>query len=188
MRHPKRKTFSFLLGAVCLLVAMGALLYSVSSSNKVELASQSSNENALDFAVTLDKKSYKLNEPIQATFKLKNIGVDPVLVNSRLALNWSSAPHEVMDIYCEITRQNGDPIRFSARVSVVTLRSSHFVQLKSGDTIETVINDLHDLYHIREPAEYSIRAFYVNTFDPDNGQVAWKGEVVSESQTFVIEP
>jgi hypothetical protein len=188
MRHRKRKTFSFLLGAVCLLVAMVALLYSVSSTNNAELASQSPNENALDFAVSLEKKSYKLNEPIQATIKIRNIGVDPVLVNGRLALNWSSAPNKVRDIYCEITRQNGAPIRFSARVSVVTLRTSHFVELKSGDTIETVLDDLHDFYHIIDPGEYSIRGVYANTFDPDNGLIAWKGEVVSDSQTFAIEP
>jgi hypothetical protein len=93
-----------------------------------------------------------------------------------------------MDIYCEIVRNDKDLIRFTASVSVIQLHASHFVQLNSGDTIEVVHHDLRDVYRLNDPGKYSIRAIYVNTFDPENGQVAWKGKVTSDIQTFVIEP
>ena len=51
---------------------------------------------------------------------------------------------------------------------------------------EYVLNDMYD--NLYEEGIYSIQAFYHNQWDPENGEIAWEGQVESETIKFTVNP
>ena len=55
------------------------------------------NQSPLSLTISLDKKEYQVNEPIQCTLILENISEHSLVVNKRLLLNYDATfPHEVL--------------------------------------------------------------------------------------------
>jgi hypothetical protein len=170
----------------CLFISFFGSSCAISRTDEIQLPATSRSQ-MLKFTLSLDKNTYRIGEPIQASLKLTNIGSDPIIVNRRLILNVSFAPPETRDCYLFIMGPHGQLIDFNSSVQVAQLKSNDFVILGSNAMIQRTYANLLDFYDIAEPGKYSIQAVYVNQMDPDSRK-AWKGTLRSNIVYFLIEP
>lgn len=142
----------------------------------------------LVLTLRFDKDIYDSEEAISARLVLENIGADSVLIKNRMVPNFSFAPEPVRDIVFVGTYPSGGEIEFGVYILVRFPKPDDFVILSPGETVEHTYNDLGRYYGFSQPGKYSIHAVYQNQSDPDDGRVAWKGEIRSNTTSFTREP
>ena len=141
----------------------------------------------LELVVTLDSKAHALNQPTSGRLRLKNSGEEPLLVNSRLAINKPFAPELFREVYFILTNPSGESVEFSAKINVGEPQSKDFRNLAPGETADRAF-ELDLFYGLEQPGEYSVQAVYSNQSDPGDGRQAWKGKLESDLASFVLEP
>jgi len=141
----------------------------------------------LELALALDSKAHALSQPTSGRLVLKNSGEEPLLVNSRLAINKSFAPEPFREVYLILTNPSGEAVEFSAKINVGEPQSKDFRDLAPGETVDRAF-ELDLFYALEQPGEYSIQAVYSNQSDPVDGRRAWKGKLESNQVSFVLEP
>lgn len=139
----------------------------------------------LELTLSFDQASYAVGTPIAARVTLRNAGPEPALVNTRLALNRSSAPRDFRDVSLVITTASGDRLDFLPKVNIGTPKDSYFKSLAPGEAVERSYA-LQDYFRLDQPGSYTAQATYQNQVDPTSGQPAWKGEVTSNPVSFTI--
>jgi hypothetical protein len=65
----------------------------------------------MEFSIVLENSECKLEEPIYATFKLKNTGTIPAYVNKRFYLGSEEAPKEKREVFFIITSPLSIPMK-----------------------------------------------------------------------------
>jgi hypothetical protein len=144
-------------------------------------------EEPLVVTLELEKDAYSLTDVINAKIILANNGKTNVIVNSRMALNFSAALASDRDIELIISQPSGDAVPFIVKLRIAPLANGDFVVLESGDSIQQSY-DLRDYYQLDEIGEYTITAIYENQSDPSKGICTWKGKLESNKVSFTLTP
>jgi hypothetical protein len=143
-------------------------------------------EETLKLTLEMSNEVYRSGDDIRAGIILENISSEPILVNGRLSLGIQSDPITAIDFL--IITPSGQKGHVYIRYSIQPPEENNFIVLKSGETVgdEYVLNDIYD--NLYEEGTYSIQAFYHNQWDPENGEITWKGQVESETINFTVNP
>lgn len=140
----------------------------------------------LELTLSLDKKTHTLDQEIPGIVSLRNSGQEPLLVNARLAVNKDFAPQPFREVHLMLTDPEGEPVDFMAKINVGRPQGKDYRDLQPGERVERPI-DLSMYYMFERAGEYAVRAVYENQVDPENGREAWKGQLESNTVTFVVE-
>jgi hypothetical protein len=141
----------------------------------------------LSLTLNFARARYPAGEPVTATVTLVNAGAGPVLVNPRLASNFSFAPAAFRDLVFVIRHSSGKPGEFRYRVKLYLPKAPDFIVLAAGESVAREVN-LTQAYGLGPVGEYAVYAIYQNQSDPGDGRTAWKGEVRSNEGTLTLEP
>lgn len=139
----------------------------------------------LSLTLSLDKAIYNRGESVLALATLSNITNKDLLINSRVAINFPTAPDLLRDIMFNIYKPSGNLSSFIARVNIRPATSNDFIILPAGEKFEIHYN-LAKYYNLNEIGNYSVTAIYNNIIDPEGNRIAWKGEVSSNEVLFTI--
>jgi len=139
----------------------------------------------LQFEVSTDKLTYQPGTDILVRLQLTNSGQDPLIVNSRLALN---RPHRSGEVWLEVTGPEGQLVPFSAMVNVGTPTPDDLAILKPSRSagkqyvLQTYYNTL------AAPGEYTLKGTYRNTWGGEDlaAGPAWTGTLSAEPVQFKI--
>jgi len=141
----------------------------------------------LELDLGLNENIYQIGDTILATLSLKNIGQEPLIVNKRM-INYVKDLKDLCEIAFTIVTPSGDEAYFVPRVNVRLLKKDDYTTLLPGDVI-TSTYEIDDYYSpLESPGNYTIYAIYQNYNDPGDGEIAWKGEIKSNTITFKLEP
>lgn len=151
-----------------------------------------SDNNDLKFDLSLNQNSYEKGERIRVTLTLTNNSNMRILVNKRMAINFPSKDREV-DLYLFTINDSGEkkqkPFFGSQQIIMIvpTLQPSDYYWLDPNESVQQIFSNIGFYYDELAPGNYSIQAVYQNQTDPENGEIAWKGELKSEEFLFTIE-
>lgn len=137
----------------------------------------------LSLAIALERSIYRGEEPVGCTMTLRNDGVAPALINTRMLV---SLKHARGEVYFRVRDDLGAAYVYNYIVIPRPVAASDFVALQPG---EEVVKDyeLRDLYALASGRTYTVQAFYRNLFaHPDPGTEAWVGEVASNIVEFSV--
>lgn len=147
----------------------------------------SSTDAPLQLVLQMDRASYPLNQPIMATLALQNPTDRPVLIKNRMVIAYSTELEPLVDVVFVIENAAGERQNLSARVYGEAPGDEKFSPLQPHSSREATY-DLRSYYNLRSAGTYTIYALYVNNLDAPDGRVPWKGTLVSNSLTIVVEP
>lgn len=99
----------------------------------------------LKLALTLDGETYGPGQPIPGKLTLQNAGDDPLLVNSRMAVNKPFAPDPYRDVYFILDDPSGKPVDFMLKINIGAPRAKDFTDLAPGATAEKLFE--LDMYY-----------------------------------------
>lgn len=143
--------------------------------------------STLEFRAALDKPSYTRNDPIQVTFTLKNIGKQPVWVNSRFYLSSQTAPEDDREVYLILTSPSGKELPCTFTYPTGLPKSDYFKLLEAGqEAASEHPRDLRSFFELKEAGTYTVRAVYHNVFGAELGLDAVKDPLESKPVTFTI--
>jgi len=144
----------------------------------VFLSSAAEKDNDLSLGIYTNKKQYKIGEPIYCTLILGNVGDQPLVVNKRLVVNYSSLfPHEVL-FY--ITDPDGNLLKFIPMVRVsIYPGPEHFVTLSPSQFVRKTW-EISRYFSFEKEGKYSIQTVYENYYQPQDMKV-WKGSITSNA-------
>jgi len=141
----------------------------------------------LILSIKLENTVYRSGEAVRALVSLTNSGTEEIVVNKRMAANFSNAPELVRDVAFTVKGPTDQLLPFIARVNVRPVKHSDFIILSPGETI-VMPYELGTLYDLRDSGRYSIYAEYQNAIDPDRNITAWKGKLKSNEVVFEVIP
>jgi hypothetical protein len=141
----------------------------------------------LTFTIEFDKNTYHTGDTITAKMILRNIGDEGVVVKKRLIVNQFASPEPYRDVSFFVIAPSRTSIPFGAYISVDSPGIDDFTTLMPGNSIEGYY-ELQDVFTIDETGKYLVIAVYINQLNPDDGRMAWKGEVTSNIATFSFDP
>ncbi len=139
----------------------------------------------LEFTLSLNRETYSLGEAIAFKLTLRNSGLDPQVVNTRMVVNSPLAPAPVRDVEVTVTDASGAVARFTAIIEVRILEDQDYVELKPGEMVERSFS-LDLFYALERPGSYSVQAAYQSETDPGDGRAAWKGRLDSNVVTLTL--
>jgi hypothetical protein len=142
---------------------------------------------SLMLETNVEKTKYQSSDPILVSVKLTNTGDNDVVINQRMAINYSSAPKSLREITFTVTGPSGENIPFTAKTNVRRVKTEDLVVLSPGETIEKVY-DINLFYNIKNTGVYSISAIYQNSIEIDKNDLTWKDKVISNTTTFEVVP
>ncbi len=140
----------------------------------------------LNLTLSLHRGSYAPGETVTGKVILKNDGPAAQVVNSRLGLNSAVAPQPFREIGFIISDPAGAEVVFTSKVNRGFPAAENFKALNPGETIEREYQ-IDKYYPLAQPGSYTIQAIYQNQSDPQDGRVAWKGEIQSNTVSFRVE-
>jgi hypothetical protein len=177
-----RKQIVLILISILVVIIMTSCNTNGESTN-APTVTQGSQTSMLELTIQMDRDVHSLSDNIQVKMKLKNIGDEILIINGRMAPNFSSAPDLVRDIVFVITSPSGKDIQPAKYIGARPPKDDDFVELEAGGSIEKSF-ELGLIYNFTEIGQYSIRAIYQNVVDPESWGEAWKGEIRSNIITF----
>ena len=131
----------------------------------------------LDVALVTNQDNYSRSGPIPVTIIVTNLFDPPLVLNSRMLINFPRLPGEV---YFRILDPDGRPLRMKRLVTPLALSEEDFVRLTRGRSIQRTV-DLADLYDITRKGTYILDVCYHNEVDQIvNNLRAWTGIVASD--------
>lgn len=143
--------------------------------------------STLKFSISFDKSEYKLDEPINVSFKLENKGKTPVYVNKRFYLGSESMPKEERDVFLIVTSPSGAklPCKFSYEIGFP--KSDYFELLGSDkEVVSEYKRDLRGYFDFNESGVYKIIAVYQNVYGEEIGLDTFKEKITSSVLSFKI--
>lgn len=154
--------------------------------------------NSLSLSLKIDKNTYHIGEPINATLVLKNSGNNSVLLKRRITVNSISSSEEQRDILFVIVNPAGIQLDYLMLAHKIDIQSEGFMDLGPGQVSERQF-DLAKMYlptddsghpysALVTPGIYVVYAIYESNTDPVDGRIAWKGRLMSNILTFTLEP
>lgn len=138
----------------------------------------------MDFIIIASERNVSRDGPVEVFCFIENELDDAVWFNSRFGVK--SGPDSAGEIRFELTGPVG-PVEFAARINMVDPEEIDFTLLAPEASVGKLI-DLNWYYDFSEPGEYSIQAFYHNTFENDryNKATFIEDEIASETIRIII--
>src|SRR4030067_2046523 len=90
----------------------------------------------VEWSLPLHSKAHALSQPTSGRLVLKTSGEEPLLVNSRLAINKPFAPEPFREVYLILTNPSGEAVEFSAKINVGEPHSKDFRDLAPGESVD----------------------------------------------------
>lgn len=154
------------------------------------------NKPALEFTLVYEEQNFRSFEDVSATVTLKNVGNKEVLVNKRLYFMTAKFPPEMIEGVLLITDDSGKQINLNGFIDIAFPEKDNFIVLYPGQSIERKLslqNVGFSSQYFMNNEIYTVIAIYQNSLDVsqiiDGKEVkAWKGEVQSNTATFMIVP
>jgi len=136
----------------------------------------------LKFNIDLKKAEAKAGQPVMLQMKLENVSDQALVVNTRFLVNHATGPHEVVLL---VTGPDQKTLPFTLKIRA-SFESGTFTRLEAHRSASAAY-DLTPAFELKQPGEYSVRAYYVNKDDPPaqlNLPKAWKGTLESNRIQF----
>lgn len=141
----------------------------------------------LKFSISLDKSEYKLDEPINVSFKLENKGKTAVYVNKRFYLGSESMPREQRDVFLIVTSPSGAklPCKFSYETGFP--KSDYFELFMPGKEVASEWpRNLRGYFDFNEFGAYKVVAVYENVYGKEIGLDTFKDKITSTAVSLKI--
>ena len=139
----------------------------------------------LELVIDSDKEIYDVKDGIIVSIKLINNAGQDIIVNTRLAPNYSTAPSDIRDVYFVISTSSEGVVPFDGFVHVFPIDEEDFVTLSPKDFVQKTY-DLTDVYKLEGQKDFVVYAVYENQTLSNKDGITWIGKVVSNSITFAI--
>lgn len=141
----------------------------------------------LVFIASLDKSEYTAEEPISATFILRNNGKQAVWVNKRFFFASEEAPKEKKEVCAVITAPSGNKLPFKFPYETGVPKSDYFELLEPGkETKSEFPRNLKGNFEFQESGTYKIKVTYQNVYGGEIGLDAFKGKLMAAPVSFTI--
>ncbi len=134
--------------------------------------------------LSLDKSKYQLLDDIHATVNIVNNG-DAVMINVRLKPFCGETGYFGKDWELNILIFNSEGKEYFPDCPMSDWSEPPYRLLETGKVYQYTEKRISDIYRIREPGKYTIRAIYHNVYGSTD---VWKGEIKSNIVTFTINP
>jgi hypothetical protein len=138
-------------------------------------------KGVLQLSMLLDKKEYKLGEPIYINFRLKNTSTKPVYINKRFYLGSEESKPGDREVFLRITGPTGEklPCKFSYDTGFP--KTDYFVILKPKEEFTTERKkNLNAYFDLKDIGTYKIIAVYQNVYGPEIGIKAFSKRIESK--------
>lgn len=187
-KHKKSSAFISALAGMLCLALLGACSSAVAKSpadhQNRDLNTRINQENHdLELVVSLDEPVYKIGEHIKPTVRIANMAAlgDSYLINARLLI--------ANDIHFIILDQDGNKVKWKlGNPTWPPLRAHDFTNLCSLCEFRRTYFSLEHYYELSQRGDYTIQVKYTNESDPEDGEVAWHGTLMSNIVDFSIIP
>jgi hypothetical protein len=135
----------------------------------------------------IEKRSYKMSEPIEMKFKLVNVGKKPIWINTRMKSGTPSADPRQREVWVEMEGPDGKSVASKIRDWPTGLpKSESFQLLQPGQSfVHEKAWDLRDIFEIDRPGTYRIRATYHNVFGKELGLDVFQGPIQADAKIEV---
>ncbi len=144
-------------------------------------------QSQVKFSLVLDKSEYSLQDPVNMTFSLKNLGKDPVMVNKRFYIGDPQAAVDQRDIYLTLVNAAGDKISGKYFYPTGYPKTDYFKSLGPGEEVKSEYNrNLRGYFELTEAGTYTVSAVYQNSFGAEIGLDTFKEQLISEPVKFTI--
>jgi hypothetical protein len=144
-------------------------------------------ENQIKFSLTLDKAEYTLQEPVNLTFTLKNLGKEPVMVSKRFYIGDPQAAVNQRDIYLTLVSSTGEKITGKYFYPTGYPKTDYFQLLGPNEEVKSeYTRNLYGYFELKEPGIYTVSAVYQNAFGAEIGLDTFKEPLASEPVKFTI--
>ncbi len=141
----------------------------------------------LKFILSLDKTEYTSNDPINASFILKNVGSEPVMVNQRFYVSSESAPPKQKDVYFELISPSGQKLICQHFYPTGYPKTDAFKLLAPNEEAKSEYpRNLRGFFEIKQPGTYTLKAVYKNMFGQEIGLEVFQEELVSDPVKFTV--
>ena len=155
-------------------------------------------QGVLLFEISSDKKIYRTDEKIWLTVRLTNQSDNPILVYAKFSFVDYKVPSslslsflQILDPAGKIVNRNPD---IYPELNWVP-NKKNFVTLQPNQNTSRSFYVSSDTDELTEIGTYKVWAVYTNSFDPsdvagnsEDGRIAWKGELHSNTISFQIQP
>lgn len=139
----------------------------------------------LELVLDLNKHVYTQNDEIVAKLTIRYIGD-----NKYTWINTSFEPG--LDYVLEIKNEQGVVIGLRGKKLTNYLPilpyNDLFVPLQNHTEFSMTTSSLRERYAFDDPGKYTVRAIYINGYEPDDGRQVWKGTIVSDEVEFTLSP
>lgn len=145
-------------------------------------AASRGNDSELSLFAATSKSMYHVGEPVSYMLLLRNVSDNPIVVNTRLLLNYDETfPHEIL---LNVIGPDGGEKELIPIIRATDPVDTDFGELEAGSFFmkELYLNELFDL---TTPGTYSIEAVYENYTVP-RGLDPWTGTLHSNPVTITI--
>jgi hypothetical protein len=141
----------------------------------------------LKFSAMFEKAEYSLDEPINVTLLLKNLGQAPVLINARFYISSQEAKKNQRDVYFILTSPTGLKLTCKNFYETGYPKTEYFKLLAAGEEIKSEYpRNLKGFFEIVEPGPYKLVAVYQNVFGAEIGLDVFSGQLISEPVKFTV--
>jgi len=143
--------------------------------------------NRLEFQLLFEKKEYKIGDPIDIDFKLKNKGKDSVYVNKRFFVGSKESKPEDREVYLQVIGPSGKELEPKETYDTGFPKTDYFVLLNPGEEagLERKKN-LKAYFDFEDPGKYKIIGVYQNVYGAEIGIDAFKEKIKSRPVTIRI--
>ena len=147
----------------------------------------SDSAGGLQFELILEKQEYKLSEPIEIGFRLRNSGKEPVVVNKRFKLGSEKAAPQQKEVVLAVRSGDGSPVEMkNLDYETGFPKSEYFELLENGEeAVSERTWNLKDLAKIEKPGTYEVTAAYQNVFGKELGLDVFREKVAASAQVKV---
>jgi hypothetical protein len=143
----------------------------------------------MEFSIVLENSECKLEEPIYATFKLKNTGTIPAYVNKRFYLGSEEAPKEKREVFFIITSPLSTKLYCKYSYETGLPKSEYFQLLQPGEEASSEFKrDLRAYFDFTETGTYQIVAVYQNVYGKEIGLDVFSDKAISRPVSLKILP
>jgi len=138
----------------------------------------------LKFNINVTNPEAKVGQPVMLQMQLENVSDRALVVNTRFLVNHATGPHEVVLL---ITGPDQKTLPFTLKIRA-SFESGTFTRLEPHQSASASY-DLTPAFELKQPGEYSVRAYYENHDDPPaqlSLPAAWKGTLESNRVEFKL--
>lgn len=134
--------------------------------------------------ITTNKDQYRIGEGMIVRLYLFNFSDDPILANSRMALNAAHSPGEVS---FQVVGPAEKSLPFRARVNIGKPVAEHFSTIIPWNCVGRQYDYVQTYFQIDKAGQYRLTATYRNeSSGKETGMEAWTGTLTSNTVAFAI--